>query len=377
MMTPVEKAILKGWELGQSFNLDECLYGLPHWVGDPPDRPYPYYFFLAGMAASQNCRNALELGTHMGGSTLAIRKGIRHKLDAIVTIDLTDLSDPVLQQYPEITKIQGSASDPAIISRVIEIFEGKRIDLLYIDTFHDYENTMQHYGIFNTLLRPKVVIFDDIFLTPSMRKMWLDIRRALPRQSSDTTVVSDEIRNLDAGFGVVLNDAEDAAAAVAIRVTDIEIAPFETAESAIDGEALSNPTEQRISFRGCWREAREHFAPIVRLGSGDALNLPDRRLCIFADTATKSVYASTFAQGPGQEMICATPPGSFPPGRMIDISARASTALGYVEIEIEGKISRTWWEAGGRMCIAEPRVLIGAPSVNANIEDIEIGRLIV
>ena len=376
MMTYVEKAISAAWDIGQHFNLDECLYGTPHWPGDPPDRPSPEYFFLAGIACSWGCRRVLEVGTHMGGSILAIRKGIGEALDQIVTIDPTDLSDPVLASHPEIKKVQGSASDPTVISQVVELFGGNAIDLLYVDAFHDYEHTIQHYATFFTLLRPRVVVLDDIFLNPSMRKMWLDIRRTSPQETSDTTVVSNEIRNLSAGFGVRITDRCRADPVSPIIVPTVEVRPFQTCDLVVDAESLSNPTEQMISVKACWHEAREHFVPIVRLGSAQALYSADRRLCIFADTATSSVYASTFAQEPGREMVCVTPPGSFPPGRTCEISVRASTALGYLEIGLDKTVTKAWCDASGRMCVAEPRVLIGAPSVNVTVADIELSRLI-
>ena len=143
MMTHVEMAILDAWNVGRQFNLDDCLYGIPHWLGEPPDRPVSYYFFLAGIASSQRCRRALEIGTHMGGSVSSIRKGMGEALETLVTIDPTDLSDPILARYPEITKIQGLSSDPAIISRVLAAFGWKPIDLLYIDADHSYESTIQ------------------------------------------------------------------------------------------------------------------------------------------------------------------------------------------------------------------------------------------
>jgi hypothetical protein len=104
MLIHVERAIADTWDIGRRFSLDDCLYGIPHWAGKPPDRPSPEYFFLAGIACSQGCRRVLEVGTHMGGSILAIRKGIGEALDQIVTIDPTDLSDSVLASHPEIKK---------------------------------------------------------------------------------------------------------------------------------------------------------------------------------------------------------------------------------------------------------------------------------
>jgi predicted O-methyltransferase YrrM len=375
MMTSVETAILEAWDIGQCFDLSDCLYGTPHWAGAPPIHPYPYYFFLAGIAHSQRCRRVLEIGTHMGGSILSIRKGVGEAAERIVTIDPTDLSDPVLASYSEINKIQGNATDPAVISQVIELFGGNPIDLLYIDAFHDYEHTIQHYGIFVSLLRPRVVVMDDIFLNSSMRKMWLDIRRSSPKETSDTTVVSDMIRNIDAGFGVRIIGKRHTDVVAPTVVSNIDAAPFRTCNLSVDASSLSNPTEQMISLRACWLEASELFAPIVRLGSAEAAYSQDRRLCIFADTASSCVYASTFAQEPGKEMICTTPPGSFPRGRTCQISVRASTALGYLEIQLDGSVTRTWWEASGRMCTAEPRILIGAPSVRVAVEEIQLNRL--
>jgi predicted O-methyltransferase YrrM len=376
MMTHVERAISDAWDVGRRLDLDDCVYGIPHWPGDPPKQPYPYYFFLAGLASSQHCRRVLEIGTHMGGSTLAIRKGIGDALDCLVTIDLTDLSDRMLGNHSDIKKIQGSASDPTVISRVVELFGGHAIDLLYVDAVHDYENTIQQYGIYCTLLHPKVIVLDDIFLNQSMRRMWLDIRRASPRETSDTTVVTEEIRAVDAGFGVRITDGSHNDPASRTIISNVDITPFQAFSLEIDPENLSNPTEQMISFKACWHDAREHFAPIVRLGSSEALYSPDRRLCVFVDTAAKSVYASTFVQEAGKEIVCATPPGSFLQGRTCEISVRASTALGYVEIELDKMVTSAWWDANGRMCVAEPRILVGAPSAKVTVEQIELSRLI-
>jgi cephalosporin hydroxylase len=376
MISRVEAAISDAWDVGRRFNLDDCLYGIPHWAGDPPVSPYPYYFFLAGLAASQQCRRALEIGTHMGGSTLAIRKGMGDGLERFVTLDTTDLSDPLLAHYPEIEKLQGSAGDPAIISRIVEMFNGNNIDILYIDAFHDYEHTISHYGIFSILLRPKITVFDDIFLNLSMKRMWFDIRRSAPHQVADTTLVSNDIRNIDAGFGVRLVDESLNEPAPRFHVPRVSCTPFQTTVRAVDPVSLSNPTEQAISFRACWNEAREHFAPIIRMGVADALHPPDRRLCVFADTVAGSVYVSTFAQETGKEIVCVTPSGTFPRGQTCEISVRASTALGYLEIELDKTVTKAWWEVNGRMCVAEPRILIGASSSSVTVEQIELSRFI-
>ena len=206
--------------------------------------------------------------------------------------------------------------------------------------------------------------------------MWLDIRRASPRETSDTAIVTAEIRAIDAGFGVRITDASHNDPAPRTIISNVDITPFQSFSLEVDVENLSNPIEQMISFRGCWHDAREHFAPIVRLGSSEALHSPDRRLCVFVDTATKSVYASTFVQEAGKEIVCATPPGSFPQGRTCDVSVRASTALGYMEIELDKMVTSSWWDANGRMCVAEPRVLVGAPSAHVTVGQIELSRLI-
>jgi hypothetical protein len=58
--------------------LPDAIYGPAHWSGDKKfhDESFPYYFFLAGFVRLKNCRSIFEVGTHYGGSTLAMLHGI-------------------------------------------------------------------------------------------------------------------------------------------------------------------------------------------------------------------------------------------------------------------------------------------------------------
>jgi hypothetical protein len=75
---PLDGVITKAWTIGKSIDLSNIGYGPAHWKGGERfvSSPYPYYSFLAGLVQSQNCKRIFEIGTHYGGSALAMMRGI-------------------------------------------------------------------------------------------------------------------------------------------------------------------------------------------------------------------------------------------------------------------------------------------------------------
>src|SRR5437762_58393 len=55
--------IKRAWEVGQTFDLSDVGYGPAHWKAEKKlhETPFPYYYFLAGLVRSQNCKRIFEI----------------------------------------------------------------------------------------------------------------------------------------------------------------------------------------------------------------------------------------------------------------------------------------------------------------------------
>ena len=185
---------------GRELDLSDSLYGGPD--RERAARPPGYYQFLAGLVRSRDYRRVVEIGTHYGGSTQALCKGVSASaLDdaCVVTIDVTRLNDEALRSVPFLRRVQGDSLRPEVVEEACAHFDGP-IDLLYVDSFHQRSETLQNIAVFANRLRPKVVIIDDIHLNPSMRDLWSEL------ESMDGVVAYDLstlVRRGPAGFGIV------------------------------------------------------------------------------------------------------------------------------------------------------------------------------
>lgn len=161
----ITELVQHAWAAGSAARLD----GIKR-LGTSATVP-DYYRFLFGLCRVIEARRILEVGTDYGGSILAMRRAIEGDEFAIVTVDITNASDQQLASYPEILKIQGDCRSRETISKVLgRLSPG--LDLLYIDTEHDFNATMASYAIYNSLLAPKYLVFDDINLNDEMRAFW-------------------------------------------------------------------------------------------------------------------------------------------------------------------------------------------------------------
>tara|TARA_Y100000310_G_scaffold28028_1_gene26666 strand:- start:7678 stop:8424 length:747 start_codon:yes stop_codon:yes gene_type:complete len=213
----------KGYDLfeqvmkeGQKIDLTGCYYGEGHGLdkGKFHNKPFPYYYFLAGLVRSQKLSNILELGTHFGGATMSMSRGINKeniKKSRVVTVDITNKNIEEFKKYPNIKRIQGSDLDEQVVKRVIEFFD-RPIDLLYIDSNHTYDHVMETFALYVTKLNPKYIVLDDIHLNLHMELLWRNLKVKLKDRAFDVTEISRRGNLLDvgrrkfAGMGVILWD---------------------------------------------------------------------------------------------------------------------------------------------------------------------------
>jgi predicted O-methyltransferase YrrM len=202
----LKSIVTEAWAVGQTIDLSGIGYGRIHWGNkeDVDDSPHPYYHFLAGLVRRYELHRVFEIGTHWGGATRAMWKGLANPAEGrIVTVDISTESDNRLKDFPAIQKIVGDANTEGTLAAVVEAFDGP-VDLIYIDALHYAMSTYLNYALYATLLRPKLVVFDDITLNDEMARLWTWVQRSLPEGDTiNATHVEPKIR-AKPGFGVAL-----------------------------------------------------------------------------------------------------------------------------------------------------------------------------
>lgn len=194
----LETAVRAAIETGRDIDLSGCIYGPPHWDGPSSLEPPPYYYLLAGLVRSQGCERVVELGTHAGGATLAMARGLPASPNTrIVTVDVTAIPNAELDADRRVVRIHGDAFAPATLRRVRELAGGP-VDLLFIDIVHGYHQTKRAIGLYANALQPRLMALDDVALGAGMRAVWEELARAHPSVDCSATLERPEI-----GFGIV------------------------------------------------------------------------------------------------------------------------------------------------------------------------------
>lgn len=192
-MLALRKLCETAYQVGSQMNLEGVHYG-PHSRTKRYYETIPYYFLLAGLAKVGNMRKALDIGTHYGGSAMAISRGMEGK-GIIVTVDISMHNMTMLLKYPDIRRVQGNSLTLATAREVYQLLpEG--VDMIYIDSFHDYDNVKQNIELYGKL-SPRLIVFDDIRINESMVKVWTELKKS--HVAYDAT----ELCCRNCGFGVL------------------------------------------------------------------------------------------------------------------------------------------------------------------------------
>lgn len=205
---PLESVIAAAWQAGASIDLQGISYGRPHWEGPAPTEPYSYYRFLAGIVRLHGMTRILEIGTHFGGSALAMCRGMPLAAAGhLLTIDVEFENVAALQQERRLQRFKGHALQREVLEATAAAFHHLPIDLLYVDADHNFFPTLAMASIYSTLLKPQFIILDDINLDDTMRAMWQLLAECHPGEAVDATIVEPQIgANMPTpgqGFGVI------------------------------------------------------------------------------------------------------------------------------------------------------------------------------
>jgi hypothetical protein len=206
-MITIQNLAKIAWAAGERHDMSGLHYGRHHNLDGALLGPAPYYRFLAGLVDVSGARRILEIGTHEGGSARAMLAGARGRQPTLLTIDMENNSALQLEGAEGVSRIISDALAPPCVSHVLRAFGGTPIDLLYIDADHRYLPTMSMFGLYTTLLKPKLAVFDDITLYDDMAMFWNDVKVAYGDNALDISDIIPEIRppveGRRPGFGLV------------------------------------------------------------------------------------------------------------------------------------------------------------------------------
>jgi len=187
---------------GQKIDLTGCNYGKTTGPSQFINRPTKYYYFLAGLVKTQNLTKILEIGTNSGGSIMSMDRGINKEnpeISKLVTVDIEYQNHDGLKDYTNIERITGDALDQQVVNKVKDSFTNE-IDLLYIDSLHEYDHTKKNIEIYGQLLNPKLIVLDDIRQCEDMVKLWDELKAEYKHKAFDASGIC---KRGGAGFGVI------------------------------------------------------------------------------------------------------------------------------------------------------------------------------
>jgi len=142
---------------------------LEHAYPNPNFPPSVYYRFFKLLAEYMEPNFSVELGVCGGGAGLHLALG--HPEGQVIGIDIVnDYPDNIKYlnaNYPNYHFIIGDS-----IKSAVEIYQefDKKVDILFIDTIHTYDQTIMEYNAWRPFLSDKAVICLDDLDRPNMDK---------------------------------------------------------------------------------------------------------------------------------------------------------------------------------------------------------------
>ena len=135
-----------------------------------------YAQLLQRLAANNDAKTIVELGTNMGISTLYLASNntkarvITYEREKALTAIAKENINKIGLQNIEIIEGDIDTTLPSTINRIDDI------DLLFIDANHTYEATKRYYETFKSHKSDKAIfVIDDIHWSPDMEKIWKEI----------------------------------------------------------------------------------------------------------------------------------------------------------------------------------------------------------
>jgi len=109
-----------------------------------------------------NAKTVIELGVNTGESTVALLEAVHETKGTLISVDRQELPSvrPMLSSYGLVERWKFYLSED--IAFGIEWPTGEQVDLVFVDTTHEYEQTKKEIEVYEPILRPGgVMVFHD------------------------------------------------------------------------------------------------------------------------------------------------------------------------------------------------------------------------
>lgn len=160
--------------------------------------PSIYYRYLGIVARNISCRNFVELGTDGGGAARSV--AMMSPGTNVITIDIRKAPTVDMINLPNFKFVQG---DSVALAETIGPTIDQELDLLFIDTVHEYDHAMAETNAWVKYMPVGAVICYDDLYRPGLERLWND----LPFQKTgyrDLHVLHIGGVPTDGGFGVAI-----------------------------------------------------------------------------------------------------------------------------------------------------------------------------
>ena len=208
-LSDIKAHVWQSYNAGHTIELDHCVYGPSTGsnVRGYIDETMSYYRLLAGHCMLTDAGTVIEVGTHYGGSALALLAGMRGgkaETPQLVTMDVTDLSTPQLMQEPEIRTVIGDSTIHGFMASLVDDLDDTPVDLLYIDALKDAAFVITTlFNAHSVNVAPTWLILDDVQANDSMRSLWTLLEEMEPDMAFLISRDYPEIRRPDMGYGII------------------------------------------------------------------------------------------------------------------------------------------------------------------------------
>lgn len=120
-----------------------------------------YHLFVASLAKAIDAKRVVELGTYIAETSKSVAAAVPSA--SVITVDVNpDAKRQVEQVEPFFTNLQAYTDDAIAFANK---YDGKPIDLLFIDINHDFSSTHSAYEAWKGFVRPGgLIVVDDIHL---------------------------------------------------------------------------------------------------------------------------------------------------------------------------------------------------------------------
>jgi len=130
-----------------------------------------YYLYLNALVAETKPKRVLELGTCEGGSALFMMLALPAGA-SLTTVDIEEREPWQAKAFFGDTRLKRLVGNDLSL-RVYGAHAPCDIDLLFIDTVHEYEHVAAELALYLPLMAPGgVVVMDDISISLGMKRLW-------------------------------------------------------------------------------------------------------------------------------------------------------------------------------------------------------------